>query len=158
MDLGLFGYYPLIDRAKGMYMQIAQAVIVGLNDTNPGCSGAMDLRVLIKPTVDSALGHPNAAGMESGATKRATDAAQIHPKSTGFPELPGSFWTEVSAEIERLERLDSSTDSVAVEGIAVGPAAGPAAGSLDFRGSIARAASDWVEWVRWMVGHAPAVA
>lgn len=128
------------------------------------------MRVLIKPTVDSALGHPNAAGMESGATKRATDAAQIHPKSTGFPELPGSFWTEVSAEIERLERLDTSTDGVAVEGIAVGPAVGPtvgpragpavgpAAGSLDFRGPIARAASDWVEWVRWMVGHAPAVA
>lgn len=25
MDAGLFGYYPLVDRAKGMYMQIATA-------------------------------------------------------------------------------------------------------------------------------------
>jgi len=55
-DLGLFGYYPLIDRAKGIYMQIAQAVIVGLNDTNMGCTQAINLRLDVKPLVDAALG------------------------------------------------------------------------------------------------------
>ena len=57
-DVSRRSWYPLIDRKKGMYMQIAQSVVVGLNATNPGCEGATYLRIQVKPFVDRALGHP----------------------------------------------------------------------------------------------------
>ena len=111
MDLGLFGYYPLIDRAKGLYFQIAQAVIVGLNDTNPGCSGAMQLRSLVKPAVDRALGHAGSLQVipqpHSGAR-------------TGFPDVPDRMWSELATaldgvrsvtlvEEEEMAEVDSTT-------------------------------------------------
>lgn len=55
MDAGLFGYYPLVDRAKGTYMQIVYMKLVkSSTDFEPTIS-AMVLRRLIKPLVDWAL-------------------------------------------------------------------------------------------------------
>lgn len=55
MDAGLFGYYPLVDRAKGMYMQIVQMQLVNSGTNFLPTISAMTLRRLIKGQVDKAL-------------------------------------------------------------------------------------------------------
>eukprot|EP00937_MAST-01D_sp_MAST-1D-sp2_P001896 g1896.t1 len=55
MDAGLFGYYPLIDRANGEYMQIAMAVIVSLDSKNQPTTQSIALRRAAKPTLDHCL-------------------------------------------------------------------------------------------------------
>jgi hypothetical protein len=95
MDIGLFGYFPLIDRAKGMYMQIAQSVIVGLDDTNDGCSQATNLRQLVKPHVDHALG----VGPEPPPADVAAPSEGA-PPPRGFRELGETVWIELAAALE----------------------------------------------------------
>lgn len=53
-DPGLFGYYPLIDRANGMYMQIVFAAYTKKQPT----AISISLRSRVKPYVDKALGVP----------------------------------------------------------------------------------------------------
>jgi CubicO group peptidase (beta-lactamase class C family) len=55
MDAGLFGYYPLVDRPRGLYMQVVQAQLVPLTDLN-ATQTAIDLRLAAKPTVDWCMG------------------------------------------------------------------------------------------------------
>jgi len=59
VDAGLFGYYPLVDRARGTYMQIVQMKMVTsqLDFYLPTVS-SMVLRKLVKPLVDYALRQP----------------------------------------------------------------------------------------------------
>lgn len=57
MDAGLFGYYPLVDRAKGMYMQIATSRMPhSQKDFYAPTIASMVLRKLSKFWVDQALG------------------------------------------------------------------------------------------------------
>eukprot|EP00656_Telonema_subtile_P033738 TRINITY_DN3759_c0_g1_i3.p1 TRINITY_DN3759_c0_g1~~TRINITY_DN3759_c0_g1_i3.p1 ORF type:complete len:411 (-),score=75.74 TRINITY_DN3759_c0_g1_i3:227-1459(-) len=90
MDAGLFGYYPLFDRAKGMYMQISQSIVVGINDDNPGMTGASELRLLVKPAVDKALGLK--ADPPAGPGRRPPVDQALW---SGFGELPWSEWEEI---------------------------------------------------------------
>ena len=85
-----------------MRAQVAQAVIVGLNATNPGCSGAMQLRQLVKPAVDVALGH---AGPPSGATRTTPGGVPEwqHALRMGFDDSSAKLWRELSEAFERLE-------------------------------------------------------
>merc|ERR1711862_505917 len=101
MDLGLFGYYPLIDRAKGMYMQIAQSVIVGLNDTNPGCSGATLLRVEAKPLVDTALGHSSESPANAHETIHRLASTKV--ANMGYADTSTSLWREMEAALEHVQ-------------------------------------------------------
>ena len=55
MDAGLFGYYPLVDRPRGYYMQVVQSQVVPLTNLNV-TQTAIDLRVAAKPTVDWCAG------------------------------------------------------------------------------------------------------
>lgn len=98
MDLGLFGYYPLIDRAKGMYMQIAQSVIVGLNDTNPGCSGATDLRAQSKPLVDAALGHTGESPQIPQETIRRLANSKV--ANMGYADTSAALWRELAEALD----------------------------------------------------------
>ncbi|CAJ1384348.1 unnamed protein product [Effrenium voratum] len=57
MDAGLFGYYPMVDRSKGMYMQIATATMPTSQKTFYAPTiASMALRLLSKFWVDRALG------------------------------------------------------------------------------------------------------
>jgi len=54
-DPGLFGYYPLVDRRNGYYMQIVMMHVVA-NTSNFGPTEASSsLRLKIKPTIDSIM-------------------------------------------------------------------------------------------------------
>jgi len=104
MDLGLFGYYPILDRSRTHYMQIAQADIVCLNCTNPGVDGALPLREFIKPWIDWAINgtgpppHDALAGSESvlasntDPATRGTDGEE-DDDSNGNSIGDGTAWT-----------------------------------------------------------------
>jgi len=95
-DLGLFGFYPLIDRKKGMYMQIGQAVIVGLNDTNFACAQATLLRLIIKPAVDAALGLEPRSVSPADRTQPQVSAVPVQAYSDTSP----AFYGELGAALE----------------------------------------------------------
>jgi hypothetical protein len=143
MDLGLFGYYPLIDRAKGLYFQIAQAVIVGLNDTNPGCSGAMQLRSLVKPAVDRALGH--------AGSSEAFPQPRIGVR-TGLPDVPDRMWSELAIALEGLQ------SETLVEEEAAADEEAKADSTTGGQGSRAlpthTRTQQWAEWLRLLLWRA----
>ncbi len=99
-DLGLFGHYPLIDRKKGMYMQIVQAVIAGLNDTNYACLQATNLRLVAKPAVDAALGlHQAAAPSSDVAGVSPVESARSVPP-TAYADTPPTYYGELHAALQ----------------------------------------------------------
>ena len=108
MDLGLFGWYPLIDRKKGMYMQIAQSVVVGLNATNPGCEGATYLRIQVKPFVDRALGHPLYDDEEGAVEDGAPEGAAAAARGIGYDDTPPTLWAELQAALDALEATEAA--------------------------------------------------
>lgn len=104
-DAGLFGYYPLFDRAKNMYMQIVQSVIVGLNATNYGVNNALVLRQLVKPSVDKALGSPDPI---PPSPQRASAASMM----LQYPEMTGEVWSEFERAIDQIQTSSSSSSSL----------------------------------------------
>ena len=99
MDAGLFGYYPLIDRANGEYMQIAQAVIVSLDSKVQPTTQSIALRVAAKPTLDHCLRPGAGAGAAAPA----------------FPE-PSAEELRVGEQLERVGTMAHSMDDVAAAG------------------------------------------
>ena len=97
MDAGLFGYYPLIDRANGEYMQIAQAVIVGLDSKVQPTTASIALRLAAKPTLDHCL--------HGGAEAEAA----------AFPQ-PSAEDLRVGEQLERVGTMAHSLDDVTAAG------------------------------------------
>ena len=121
MDLGLFGWYPLLDRKKGVYFQIAQQVIAGLNSTNPGCEGATLLRLQVKPAVDRALGHVVASAEDISAAVGSNDdevataaavAVAAASARLGYDNTPASLWTELSHALDAQLREEEAAAAV----------------------------------------------
>ena len=118
MDLGLFGWYPLMDRKKGVYFQIAQMVVAALNDTeNPGCIGATLLRLQVKPAVDRALGHGVTSAEDTSAAAGSSDdaaaaaaaaAAAMASAHLGYDNTPKSLWTELSQALDAQLREEAA--------------------------------------------------
>ena len=83
--------------------QVAQAVIVGFNATNPGCSGAMSLRQLVKPAVDTALGHvaPTTSAPLTSSAAAGGAAEREQALRLGFDDTSDDLWRELSAALER---------------------------------------------------------
>eukprot|EP00658_Telonema_sp_P-2_P038016 TRINITY_DN2732_c0_g2_i2.p1 TRINITY_DN2732_c0_g2~~TRINITY_DN2732_c0_g2_i2.p1 ORF type:complete len:338 (-),score=63.01 TRINITY_DN2732_c0_g2_i2:311-1324(-) len=105
-DAGLFGYYPVFDRTKAMYMQIAQSVLVGLNDTNPGVNGAMELRQLVKPAVDDALTSGTQASVQSqaaGLPANVSQVSRVPSEWLNYPELPATYWNDLVDSFARMD-------------------------------------------------------
>ncbi|CAK9107368.1 Pyrophosphate--fructose 6-phosphate 1-phosphotransferase subunit alpha 1 (PFP 1) (6-phosphofructokinase, partial [Durusdinium trenchii] len=103
MDAGLFGYYPLVDRAKGMYMQIATARVPhSQKDFYAPTIASMVLRKMTKFLVDGAL------GVESTETAEAADAWQVTSELLQQLELkehwqsPEELWAVLAAPEEVL--------------------------------------------------------
>ena len=48
-DLGLFGYYPIIDRKNQVYMQVAQQYIEALNSSADGVGDAVQVCAALPP-------------------------------------------------------------------------------------------------------------
>jgi len=99
MDVGLWGYYPIIDRSQNTYMQIAQAVIACLNCTNPGVDGAIGMREDIKAPLDSIItgGVQVTRRVESAAQRRMVDPPPRQRMSGMHPGWLARFEAELRA-------------------------------------------------------------
>mmetsp|Transcript_12352 Transcript_12352/g.30807 ORF Transcript_12352/g.30807 Transcript_12352/m.30807 type:complete len:443 (+) Transcript_12352:66-1394(+) len=74
VDAGLFGYYPLIDRAHGTYMQVvAMKMVTSKLDFYLPTISSMVLRRIIKPLVDKALHPPSPCGVLAAIAAAATN-------------------------------------------------------------------------------------
>lgn len=97
MDAGLFGYYPLVDRAKGMYMQIATAQVPhSQKDFYAPTIASMVLRKIIKFWVDRGLGlgsNEVSGGFGSPAVREeAQEVAAELLKQTGLQMNFDELW------------------------------------------------------------------
>jgi len=93
-DLGLFGYYPIIDRKNQVYMQVAQQYIEGLNSSADGVGDAVQLRLEVTPAVYRALGVPPPPPSSAEGTARAR--ATRPPVHMGaVPVASSSFWARL---------------------------------------------------------------
>eukprot|EP00658_Telonema_sp_P-2_P038014 TRINITY_DN2732_c0_g1_i2.p1 TRINITY_DN2732_c0_g1~~TRINITY_DN2732_c0_g1_i2.p1 ORF type:complete len:131 (+),score=32.97 TRINITY_DN2732_c0_g1_i2:54-446(+) len=96
----------VFDRTKAMYMQIAQSVLVGLNDTNPGVNGAMELRQLVKPAVDDALTSGTQASVQSqaaGLPANVSQVSRVPSEWLNYPELPATYWNDLVDSFARMD-------------------------------------------------------
>jgi len=106
VDAGLFGYYPLVDRAHGTYMQV-----VSMQFPKSAAAFyfptvlAMALRVLIKHSVDRALGREGLevlgaepAGMSQRDIWDATAGILNNVNVTGSHTTPADAWRALGVE------------------------------------------------------------
>lgn len=102
MDAGLFGYYPLVDRANNYYLQIVQThLVMSSLDLAPTIAATV-LRDLVKPLVDFALGFGPAPRVPSTADIRA-HTAKVLERYADF-DTPEELW----GHLERLSTLKES--------------------------------------------------
>ena len=86
MDAGLFGYYPLVDRSKGTYMQIVTMKFPASKAAYFAPTiASMALRLITKGFVDHAL---LGEGEERGETGGGSTMDQVPRPDAGSPSLP----------------------------------------------------------------------
>jgi hypothetical protein len=105
-DLGLFGYYPIIDRKNQIYMQVGQQYLEGLNSTGLGCEYALILRILVSPLVYKALGKP-APPMPTPPPTTASNL-QVFPSMPSRPRVPQWPASRNGVWADYQDALDSS--------------------------------------------------
>jgi len=101
MDAGLFGYYPLVDRAKGMYMQIATMTFPKSQASYFAPTiASMALRLITKGFVDAALHLPVKEVLWTGKTMdQAWSVTMDLLKGYGLQndwDSPAELWSSLS--------------------------------------------------------------
>ena len=90
----------------GIYLQIPQMVIVGLDDPNPACAGAIELRAFIKPWVDWAInngtGPPPKSALDVTAHARGRDNMEKMRGIDSSMGLPQGTWDSLVEQFHAL--------------------------------------------------------